>query len=457
MSDKSKLRISQCMIVKNEEQNIERALSWGKNIVDEQIVVDTGSTDRTVELAKKMGAKIYYFEWINDFAAAKNYAIEQATGNWIAFLDADEYMTNEDAKKMRIHIEEYVEKYDENKQPDAITCKLVDLGSNNNISTIASQNRFFRNNGVNYRGKIHEAIGKDSPMLIKEVEDVMIYHTGYQEQAIISQKKGQRNVELIERELEEYPDSYMMKSYLVDSLLLYLTEAEHAKNEKLVEELKKRVNAVAIDCMEHLENDEWIYERKTALVKVYFLHVIREMEDLKLLEEKLNWGYRESQKVMPNNGDVDYFVGVIYYDKLKNYDNTAIYFEKGLKKLKATGVEESSNNGYLKSEIGNVYFILTVIYLNKSITSQALKYCILALKMDKFNVQKVQVLLNILIESGVENTEKEVQLLFEQIYDYNMTKDKVFIYSLASKLGMDNLATSVKQRMNELDLSLIKK
>ncbi len=69
------VRLSQCMIVKNEEKNIERALSWGKDIMYEQIVVDTGSTDRTVEIAKGMGAKVYHFEWIDDFAAAKNYAI----------------------------------------------------------------------------------------------------------------------------------------------------------------------------------------------------------------------------------------------------------------------------------------------------------------------------------------------------------------------------------------------
>ena len=94
------VRLSQCMIVKNEEKNIERALSWGKDIMYEQIVVDTGSTDRTVEIAKGMGAKVYHFEWIDDFAAAKNYAIEQAKGDWIAFLDADEYFPPEDAAKL---------------------------------------------------------------------------------------------------------------------------------------------------------------------------------------------------------------------------------------------------------------------------------------------------------------------------------------------------------------------
>lgn len=65
------MRLSQCMIVKNEERNIERALRWGKGVVWEQIVVDTGSTDRTVELAEKMGAKVFYFEWQDDFRLPK--------------------------------------------------------------------------------------------------------------------------------------------------------------------------------------------------------------------------------------------------------------------------------------------------------------------------------------------------------------------------------------------------
>ena len=98
MSKRTRARISQCMIVKNEEKNIEKALSWGKGVVSEQIVVDTGSTDRTVELAEKMGAKVYHFEWIDDFSAAKNFAISKAKYEWIALLDADEYFSEEDAK-----------------------------------------------------------------------------------------------------------------------------------------------------------------------------------------------------------------------------------------------------------------------------------------------------------------------------------------------------------------------
>ena len=100
MGNKRQARISQCMIVKNEERNIEKALSWGKSIMWEQIVVDTGSTDHTVELAAKLGAKVVHFQWIDDFAAAKNFAIDQARGEWIAFLDADEYFSERDAHRI---------------------------------------------------------------------------------------------------------------------------------------------------------------------------------------------------------------------------------------------------------------------------------------------------------------------------------------------------------------------
>ena len=89
------------MIVKNEEDNIEQALSWGKDIVSEQIVADTGSTDRTVELAQQLGAKVYHFSWIDDFSAAKNFAISKAECEWIALLDADEYFSKEDAGKLK--------------------------------------------------------------------------------------------------------------------------------------------------------------------------------------------------------------------------------------------------------------------------------------------------------------------------------------------------------------------
>ena len=88
-----KPRLSVCMIVKNEERFLGQCLASVKDIADELIVIDTGSTDRTIEIAREHGAQVGHFEWCNDFAAARNVSIAPATGDWILFLDADEELS----------------------------------------------------------------------------------------------------------------------------------------------------------------------------------------------------------------------------------------------------------------------------------------------------------------------------------------------------------------------------
>lgn len=92
--------ISLCMIVRNEEDSLGRCLSSVQEAVDEIIIVDTGSTDRTKEIAASFGAVIYDFEWIDDFAAARNYAFEQATQTFILWLDADDVIEKADLKRL---------------------------------------------------------------------------------------------------------------------------------------------------------------------------------------------------------------------------------------------------------------------------------------------------------------------------------------------------------------------
>jgi len=90
--------ISLCMIVKNEEKVIERCLSSVAHLVDEVVIVDTGSIDNTKEIITRYTSNIYDFEWINDFSAARNFAASKATGEWILVLDADEYIDEENFK-----------------------------------------------------------------------------------------------------------------------------------------------------------------------------------------------------------------------------------------------------------------------------------------------------------------------------------------------------------------------
>ncbi|MBD3259672.1 glycosyltransferase [Candidatus Woesearchaeota archaeon] len=158
--------ISVCMIVKNEEDCLERCLNSVKNLADEIIIVDTGSTDKTKEIAKRFTEKILDFKWIDDFSAARNFSIKHAKSDWILVLDADEMISDEDIYV----IKDLVEK----KNAVAYSLNQVDyvkaqgrygvLGQNKEIQdrmpTFSKPiARLFRNKkGFSYRNKIHEVI-----------------------------------------------------------------------------------------------------------------------------------------------------------------------------------------------------------------------------------------------------------------------------------------------------------
>ena len=194
-------KISACVIVKNEEKNISRWLKCNGALADEIIVVDTGSTDNTVKLAQEAGAKLFYFKWINDFAAAKNYAIEQATGDWIMFLDADESFTHEAQKKLR----QELERFDKDKSVAALLCRLLDVNEDDDykiVNTFLLPRIFRRSPYIRYKGAIHEQLensrGNKRMVFASEVE---IMHTGYS--SSIVQSKVSRNLPIMLDELEK--------------------------------------------------------------------------------------------------------------------------------------------------------------------------------------------------------------------------------------------------------------
>ena len=146
------MQISQTMIVKNEERHIVKALSWGKDIMSEQVVVDTGSEDQTTTLAEEQGAKIYRIFWEDDFSKAKNAAIEHCKGDWIAFLDADEYVREEDVHKLPGIIEKA-----DRKGYDSISASLLELDDEGKVFAGGTLVRFFKNQAdIRYHRCIHE-------------------------------------------------------------------------------------------------------------------------------------------------------------------------------------------------------------------------------------------------------------------------------------------------------------
>ena len=183
---KNNVRISACVITKDEEENLPLWLESMRDIADELVVVDTGSRDRTVQLAEAAGARVEHFQWINDFSAAKNYAISKAKGDWILFLDADEYFTKEQRSLVRDAIERY-------RMHPRVT-ELVFLRINIEKETGRDQGtsmyvtRCFRNiEWLRYKGRIHENLTdiSGSGRQVKQyVEGAVIYHTGYSDSVV---------------------------------------------------------------------------------------------------------------------------------------------------------------------------------------------------------------------------------------------------------------------------------
>ena len=146
------MEISLCMIVKDEEKTIDRCLNSIKQIVDEIIIVDTGSSDNTIDKAKEHGAIVYEFEWVDDFSKARNFAFSKATKDYIFWFDADDILKNEDIEKFN--------QLKENLQDniDSVTMNyILQLDENGEARYYLKRNRLIkRNKNFRWIGKVHE-------------------------------------------------------------------------------------------------------------------------------------------------------------------------------------------------------------------------------------------------------------------------------------------------------------
>lgn len=204
------IRISACYITKNEEHTLARSLTSLKGQVDELIVVDTGSTDNTVAVAKEYGAQVYHYEWTHDFAAARNAALDKATGDWVIFLDADEYFALESAAKLRQTIA--------STKGDAITVTIVDIEEDTKREFSRSVVlRLWQNKPTRrYVGKIHEHVRENGAELnrIECFPELLLYHTGYSEKYM--KIKAERNLKLLMSEIDAGRATPLFDRYLAE-------------------------------------------------------------------------------------------------------------------------------------------------------------------------------------------------------------------------------------------------
>ncbi|MDR4504144.1 MAG: glycosyltransferase [Candidatus Scalindua sp.] len=187
--------ISLCMIVKDEEEFLPRCLESVKDHVDEIVIVDTGSTDRTVEIAGNYGATMYHHAWENSFCKARNFSLQYATSDWILILDADEEIEREDAHKLK----EVIKDSKVNVISVPLFCKPL---GGRNIS-ISRSNRLFRNHlGIHYEGIVHNFLKYTGPT---KNAPIKIYHYGYSLEKEKMEKKIVRTTALLKEQIKKDP------------------------------------------------------------------------------------------------------------------------------------------------------------------------------------------------------------------------------------------------------------
>ncbi len=191
-------KISLCMIVKDEEEMLDGALASVRSTVDEIIVVDTGSTDGTVDIARAHGARVYHHAWENDFAKARNQSLSYATGDWILILDADERLHSDSVSLVR--------KVSNSCLQEAVSFSLYNIDLDTDHVSFLPSIRMFRNGrGYVYRGIVHNQIDlpPGTPVLRAPVR---IDHYGYTPSLAEKRGKFERTTDLLRRQLKENPD-----------------------------------------------------------------------------------------------------------------------------------------------------------------------------------------------------------------------------------------------------------
>ncbi len=248
--------VSLCMIVKNEEDNLAGCLASVADFAAEIIIVDTGSTDRTVEIARSFGAKVRHFAWINDFAAARNESIKDAAGDWLFWMDADDRLKPDGPAKLRQAVASGM--------ADVYMCRVTSQGAQRDSpEAVVEHLRLFRNHlGLQFRGVLHESIMDDARQqgLTIARTNISIEHTGYDVDIEEYRAKSRRNLAIINKKLADDPGNLYWRYHRACSLTII------GDMEPAIEDYE----AVIANPPSSLNWDIYVYQAHTGLMNTYF-------------------------------------------------------------------------------------------------------------------------------------------------------------------------------------------
>lgn len=365
------VRISACVIAKNEAPTISSCLQSVSGFVNETVVVDTGSTDDTPKIAKECGARLFYYQWRDDFAAARNYALQKAKGDWILFLDADEYITADTIANVR----PLLEQLHPHATIESVICLMENTdGPDGALKGCNPTVRIFRNSpAIRYAGRVHECIYKNAKptRAFKDTERrIVIRHTGYAKG--VTGAKLLRNTRMLEEDVNRgvvYPLTY-----------LYLSDGY-----RKLRQYEKAVRFARL-AMEHECDSPMIYKPHVALMAGMAQLGIYSAAEVEAVCSQALQRFPRHPEIILQQGYCAMAVG--------HYQKALQWF---LKAVTANAqYEDLSLENEFPGQIATVLFNIAQLYDWMNNPVQALDYYVEALRHNKYSQEAFQGLISLI-------------------------------------------------------------
>jgi tetratricopeptide (TPR) repeat protein len=216
-------RLSVCIIAKNEEASIARAIDSVRDVASEILVLDTGSTDATVAVAEAHGARVLHFAWTGSFSDARNEILSHAEGDWIFILDADHEATDTCRARVLATLART--------KADGVYAPQLNVHDDGTVTPFHALHFVRNGKGYRYRGRVHEEIENsilDHGATIDDA-DLPVLHHGYTREEDARKGRRERNLKLLREAVEDDPTDARMWHYLALELLMM-----HQHDEALV-------------------------------------------------------------------------------------------------------------------------------------------------------------------------------------------------------------------------------